>query len=76
MAVALVLACWFRSSSHANLLRLFRSSLDLLTCFFFPLVGAIISITLRAGIWHVKVRISNPPRISLTNFARTPVSKQ
>ncbi len=76
MAVAGLLACWLRFSSHANLLRLFLSHLDLLTCFFLLGVITIISFSLRAGIWHVKVRISKPPRVSLTNFARTPFSKQ
>ncbi len=75
-AVALVVADWFRFSSHANLLRLFLSCLDLLACFFFTLVSAVSSFSLRAGIRHVKVRISNPPRVSLTIFARTPFSKQ
>ncbi len=37
-AVALESACWLRFSSHASLLRLFRSFRDLLTCFFFTLV--------------------------------------
>ena len=77
-AVALVVACWFFFSSHASLLLWFRSCLDLLMCFFFAFVDDVttFSFTLCTGVRHVKVRYSEPPRVSRTNLAHVPLSKQ
>ncbi len=74
-AVAWGVTCWFLLSSHASLLRLFRSCLDLLTCFFFPLSEVVAITSFRTWCVHVKVMYSCPPCVSRTNFAHVPLSK-